>query len=331
MKAVLAGEIDTESELDVPTFIRRHSYDHQSVRSFRVSRASARVLPIAKVPTEGPVGFSACLRCTRHATRHSLSRMSRCVSATRRSPAAHRPPTPRPPSSGTATPRSRSILPSGKSILIDPWITNPSNPTGKDDVEDGQGRPHPRHPRPLRSRRRRDRHREAHEGASSSRRSISATRSSARWATRRTSSASTPAATSAARSTCSAARSRSRSSPRCTARRSAPIPTHASYGGNPGGFVIAIKNGPTIYHTGDTDLFGDMALIGSHFKIDSCSRASAITSRWAPIARPRPSKLVKAKQVVPMHFGTFPVLTGTPDAFGKALKKTGAPARSWPR
>jgi L-ascorbate metabolism protein UlaG (beta-lactamase superfamily) len=33
-------------------------------------------------------------------------------------------------------------------------------------------------------------------------------------------------------------------------------------------------------------------------------------------------KLVKPKQVVPMHFGTFPVLTGTPDAFGKALKKT---------
>ena len=45
-------------------------------------------------------------------------------------------------------------------------------------------------------------------------------------------------------------------------------PRHEQYGGNPGGFVIAVKGGPTIYHTGDTDLFGDMALIGSHFKID---------------------------------------------------------------
>lgn len=44
-------------------------------------------------------------------------------------------------------------------------------------------------------------------------------------------------------------------------------PAKVGYGGNPGGFVIAIKNGPTIYHTGDTDLFGDMALIGSHAKI----------------------------------------------------------------
>ena len=33
-------------------------------------------------------------------------------------------------------------------------------------------------------------------------------------------------------------------------------------GGNPGGFVIAIKNGPTLYHSGDTDVFSDMALIG---------------------------------------------------------------------
>src|SRR5262245_56264781 len=45
-------------------------------------------------------------------------------------------------------------------------------------------------------------------------------------------------------------------------------PAKEAYGGNPGGFVIAIKGGPTIYHTGDTDLFGDMAIIGSHAKID---------------------------------------------------------------
>jgi L-ascorbate metabolism protein UlaG (beta-lactamase superfamily) len=94
-------------------------------------------------------------------------------------------------------------------------------------------------------------------------------------------------------------------------------------GGNPGGFIIAVKNGPVIYHTGDTDLFNDMALvplarpitvmlagIGDHFVMGPERAAEAV-------------KLVHPAMVVPMHFGTFPVLTGTPEAFGDAMKKRG--------
>ena len=99
-------------------------------------------------------------------------------------------------------------------------------------------------------------------------------------------------------------------------------PAHLVQGGNPGGFVIAIKGGPTIYHTGDTDLFGDMALIGSHFKIDLMLACIGDHFTMGPERAAEAVKLVHAKQVIPMHFGTFPVLTGTPDAFGKALKKT---------
>ncbi len=102
-------------------------------------------------------------------------------------------------------------------------------------------------------------------------------------------------------------------------------PNHEAYGGNPGGFVIAIKNGPTIYHTGDTDLFGDMALIGSHAKIDLMLACIGDHFTMGPDRAAEAVKLVHPKQVLPMHFGTFPVLTGTPDEFGKALKKT-APA-----
>ncbi|HWN24410.1 MAG TPA: metal-dependent hydrolase, partial [Candidatus Sulfotelmatobacter sp.] len=40
------------------------------------------------------------------------------------------------------------------------------------------------------------------------------------------------------------------------------------YGGNPSGLIIAIRDGPTFYHTGDTDLFSDMALVGRYKKID---------------------------------------------------------------
>jgi L-ascorbate metabolism protein UlaG (beta-lactamase superfamily) len=104
-------------------------------------------------------------------------------------------------------------------------------------------------------------------------------------------------------------------------------PAHIQYGGVAGGFVIAVKGGPTIYHTGDTDLFGDMALIGSHFKVDLMLACIGDHFTMGPDRAAEAVKLVRAKQVVPMHFGTFPVLTGTPAEFGKALKKIGASAK----
>ncbi|HEY1813731.1 MAG TPA: metal-dependent hydrolase [Kofleriaceae bacterium] len=99
-------------------------------------------------------------------------------------------------------------------------------------------------------------------------------------------------------------------------------PMHEQYGGNPGGFVIAVKGGPTIYHTGDTDLFGDMALIGSHFKIDLMLVCIGDHFTMGPDRAAEAARMVHARAAVPMHFGTFPVLTGTVDEFSKALKKT---------
>jgi L-ascorbate metabolism protein UlaG (beta-lactamase superfamily) len=92
-------------------------------------------------------------------------------------------------------------------------------------------------------------------------------------------------------------------------------------GGNPMGFVIQVKGGPTVYHTGDTDVTLDMrqiperygkvdvmlACIGGHFTMDA--RGAALAASY-----------VKPRVVVPMHFGTFPVLTGTPDELKAALK-----------
>ncbi len=95
-------------------------------------------------------------------------------------------------------------------------------------------------------------------------------------------------------------------------------------GGAPGGFVIAVKGGPTFYHTGDTDLFSDMALIGKVAKIDVMLACIGDHFTMGPARAADAAKLVKAKQIVPMHFGTFPVLTGTVPDFAKALKKAGA-------
>ena len=97
---------------------------------------------------------------------------------------------------------------------------------------------------------------------------------------------------------------------------SAPI-----YGGTPSGLVIAIRNGPTIYHTGDTDLFSDMALVSRFNKIDIMLVCIGDHFTMGPARAAEAVKLVAPRAVIPMHYGTFPVLTGTPEAFDRELKE----------
>lgn len=92
------------------------------------------------------------------------------------------------------------------------------------------------------------------------------------------------------------------------------------YGGTPSGLVIALRNGPTIYHTGDTDLFSDMALVSRFNKIDVMLVCIGDHFTMGPARAAEAVKLVKARTVIPMHYGTFPVLTGTPEAFERELK-----------
>ena len=95
----------------------------------------------------------------------------------------------------------------------------------------------------------------------------------------------------------------------------------ARHGGAPGGFVITIRGGPTIYHTGDTDLFSDMALISRFHKIDVMLVCIGDHFTMGPDRAAEAVKLVNPRGVIPMHYGTFPILTGTPEAFERELKK----------
>ncbi|MEI6208408.1 MAG: metal-dependent hydrolase [Desulfuromonadales bacterium] len=99
------------------------------------------------------------------------------------------------------------------------------------------------------------------------------------------------------------------------------MPKSLAYAGNPGGFVIAISGGPTIYHTGDTDLFGDMKLIGDLSKIDVMLACIGDKFTMGPERAAIAVELVNPTMVIPMHFGTNAALTGTPEAFEKALKQ----------
>lgn len=102
---------------------------------------------------------------------------------------------------------------------------------------------------------------------------------------------------------------------------------HIHTGGNPGGFLISVKNGPSIYHTGDTDVFSDMALIKQFQKVDVMLACIGGHFTMGPERAALAVKLVDPKMVVPMHFGTFPILAGTPEALEKAMKTEGAKAK----
>ncbi|BDV43831.1 UPF0173 metal-dependent hydrolase [Geotalea uraniireducens] len=98
-------------------------------------------------------------------------------------------------------------------------------------------------------------------------------------------------------------------------------------GGNPAGFLISIKDGPVIYHTGDTDLFSDMALVGRFHPVDLMLVCIGDHFTMGPRRAAEAVKLVQPKLVVPMHYGTFPFLTGTPAEFAAGLKDLGLEGR----
>jgi L-ascorbate metabolism protein UlaG (beta-lactamase superfamily) len=98
------------------------------------------------------------------------------------------------------------------------------------------------------------------------------------------------------------------------------------YSGTPSGLIIAIRDGLTLYHTGDTDLFSDMALVSRYNKIDVMLVCIGDHFTMDPRRAADAVDLVNPRLVIPMHYGTFPVLTGTPEVFKQELKKRGSKA-----
>ncbi len=86
------------------------------------------------------------------------------------------------------------------------------------------------------------------------------------------------------------------------------------------GYVVELENGFTIYHTGDTSVFGDMALINTFYAPDlalvSIGGYYTMDPEGAAYAV---RELIKPKQVIPIHYGTFPVINRTPAEFKEAL------------
>jgi len=92
------------------------------------------------------------------------------------------------------------------------------------------------------------------------------------------------------------------------------------YGGEPAGLVIRMPGDFTIYHAGDTALFGDMKLIGELYKPDVAMLPIGDLFTMGPREAAYAVRLLGVKHVIPMHYGTYTFLTGTAEAFRKEAK-----------
>src|SRR5207249_12089715 len=80
------------------------------------------------------------------------------------------------------------------------------------------------------------------------------------------------------------------------------------YGGEACGLVIEFENGFSFYFAGDTDVFGDMAIIAELGKFDVAFLPRGGFYTMGPERAAKAVSLLGVKTVVPMHFGTFPIL-----------------------
>jgi len=84
------------------------------------------------------------------------------------------------------------------------------------------------------------------------------------------------------------------------------------YGGEPCGYIVRLPGGLTMYHAGDTGVFGDMKIIGELYQPELACLPIGDLYTMGPREAALAIRLLGVRHVIPMHYGTFPVLTGTP-------------------
>ncbi len=97
-----------------------------------------------------------------------------------------------------------------------------------------------------------------------------------------------------------------------------------SYGGVASGFVIRLPEGYTFYHAGDTALFSDMQLIGELYRPELAFLPIGDLYTMDPKQAAAACRYLGVRHVVPIHWGTFPALTGKPEAFEENLRSAGS-------
>jgi L-ascorbate metabolism protein UlaG (beta-lactamase superfamily) len=98
------------------------------------------------------------------------------------------------------------------------------------------------------------------------------------------------------------------------------------YGGEAVGFVVR-ADGKCIYFSGDTNVFGDMKLIADLYAPEIAFLPIGDLYTMGPREAAAAARMLGVKTVIPMHFGTFPALTGTPVALRALLRDTAIEVR----
>ena len=89
------------------------------------------------------------------------------------------------------------------------------------------------------------------------------------------------------------------------------------YAGEPLGYILEFESGFKLYHAGDTAVFGDMQLIGELYRPDLALLPIGDQVVMSPYEAAHATRLLGIRHVVPIHYGTFPFLPGTPEEFQK--------------
>lgn len=85
------------------------------------------------------------------------------------------------------------------------------------------------------------------------------------------------------------------------------------------GFVLSIAGGPVLYHAGDTSVFSDMKLIAQLYRPELAMLPIGGHYTMDPTQAALAAKFLEPKFILPLHFGTFPPLTGTPEELAKLV------------
>jgi L-ascorbate metabolism protein UlaG (beta-lactamase superfamily) len=100
------------------------------------------------------------------------------------------------------------------------------------------------------------------------------------------------------------------------------------YVGVAAGFILTVANGPVLYHAGDTNVFGDMSIIRELYKPRVAMLPIGDHFTMGPREAALAARLLQPEVILPIHWGTFPILTGTPAQLA-ALVGSGVQVVEW--